>query len=299
MFLEIRHLRSLLAIQNAGNLARAAERLHLTQSALSHQIKAVENYFDTPLFLRNHKPLRMTDAGQRLVTLAEQLVPAIENMEQDLKRMAKGEAGRLHITIECHACFEWLLPVLDQFRVSWPEVEIDIRLGMSFDPIPALQRGEVDLVVSSDPNDEANVTFEPLFDYQALLAVAKSDPLASKAYIEPDDLADQSLITYPVERSRLDVFTRFLEPAGVEPANVRQTELTAIILQLVASHRGVAVLPDWVLSESRVNSDIAARPLGKEGMHGSMYAAIRDNDVDTAFMQDFISLARESINNVR
>ncbi len=292
MFLEIRHLRSLMAIEEEGNLAQAADRLHLTASALSHQIKALENYFETPLFLRNSRPLRLTPAGRKLVDLARRILPAVAATESELRLIAGGKGGRLHIAIECHACFEWLLPVIDAFREKWPEVEVDIRLGVSFDPIPAVQKGEVDLVISSDPVDEPDLVFEPLFDYEALLVAHQSHPLAGKACIEPADLAAHTLITYPVNRQRLDVFTRFLQPAGVEPMAVRQAELTAVILLLVASLRGVAVLPDWVLRNTGENPSLVTRSLGDHGMHGTLYGAVRSTDRDTAYMRDFIALAR-------
>src|SRR3569832_814672 len=142
MFLEIRHLRSLLAIDEEANLARAAERVHLTQSALSHQIKAMEQYYGVPLFLRTTKPLSLTAAGRTLLELAERELPEIAQAERELLRVANGESGRLHIAIECLACFEWLMPVLEAFRASWPQIKNNNHNGVSFDPIPALQKGE-------------------------------------------------------------------------------------------------------------------------------------------------------------
>jgi len=292
MFLEIRHLRSLLAIDEEANLARAAERVHLTQSALSHQIKAMEQYYGVPLFLRNTKPLRLTAAGRTLLELAARVLPEIAQAERELLRVANGESGRLHIAIECHACFEWLMPVLEAFRAAWPQVEVDIRVGVSFDPIPALQKGEIDLVISSDPLALKDVAFEPLFGYEARLVTAHNHPLAAKPYIEPADLTGETLITYPVQRQRLDVYTRFLQPAGVEPAAVRQAELTAVILLLVASRRGVAVLPDWVVDEAVQKSSLATRPLTRVGMHGTLYAAVRAAERDCAHLRDFVALAR-------
>lgn len=293
MILDIRHLRCISAIHETGNLARAADRLHVTQSALSHQIKGLEQALDLPLFLRNSKPLRLTPAGQKLLSFAQRVLPQFADLEGDLKRMAGGETGRLFIAIECHACFEWLLPVLEKFRIKWPEVDVDIRLGASFAALPALQRGEVDLVVSSDPAELAEVAFEPLFDYEALLIAAPSHPLAEKAFITPRDLAAETLITYPVDRGRLDVFTLFLRPAGVEPAAVRQIELTAVILLLVASHRGIAVLPDWVINEAARQSNLAIRPLTETGLRRTLFAAMRQGEKTAPFMADFITIARQ------
>ena len=295
MLLELRHLRSLQAIDQAGSLARAAEQLHLTQSALSHQIKSLENYYQTPLYLRSTKPLTLTAVGLKLLALAQQVLPEVDATDRQLRSYAQGQSGRLYIAIECHACFEWLIPVLDQYRQDWPEVEIDIRLGLNFEPIAALQKGEVDLVISSDPQAHKDLSFEPLFEYEGLLALGHDHPLNAKEYIVPTDLADQTLVTYPVERKRLDVFTHFLQPAGVEPANVRQGELTAIILLLVTTLKGVAVLPDWVLRESMSHNRLTTRPLGKNGMHGTLHAAVRRNECDAAFIQGFIALGKRAM----
>src|SRR3569833_1996468 len=198
MFLEIRHLRSLLAIDEAANLARAAERVHLTQSALSHQIKAMEQYYGVPLFLRNTKPLRLTAAGRPLLALAARVLPELAQAERELLRVANGESGRLHIAIECHACVEWLMPVLEAFRAAWPQVEVDIRVCVSFDPIPALQKGEIDLVISSDPLALKDVAFKPQFGYEARLVTAHNHPLAAKPKNEPTDHTNETQNTYPV-----------------------------------------------------------------------------------------------------
>ncbi len=291
MFIEIRYLRSLQAISNSRSLADAAQQLHITQSALSHQIKAFENYFETPLFFRGRKPLKLTPAGERMVSLAENILPQIVQAEYELKRISGGELGRLHITIECHACFEWLMGTLGSYRKNWPDIEVDLRMGMSFDAISALAQGDIDLVISSDPITTDGICFEPLFPYEGRLVVDPEHNLAGKPFVQPSDLADQTLITYPVPRSKLDIFQYFLTPEGVEPKAVRHAELTAMILQLVASKRGVAVLPDWVLYESTISGQLCSLPLGEQGLHGMLYAAVRKSDTQLSFIQDFINLA--------
>jgi LysR family transcriptional regulator for metE and metH len=199
----------------------------------------------------------------------------------------------LHIAIECHACFEWLFPVLEQFRKAWPEVDVDIRPGLAFDALPALRKEEVDLVVSSDPEDLPETDFTPLFDYEPVFVAAASHPLAQKDVIEAEDFRGETLITYPVDRARLDIFSQLLTPAKVEPAAVRQVELTAVILLLVASNRGVAVLPDWVVQQVRFSSDYVTRPLTKTGITRRLYAATRAEDTSLPFMAHLIRLARQ------
>lgn len=292
MHLELRHLRTIRAIHDHGGLARAAEVLNITQSALSHQVRAMEDQAGTALFLRQTKPMRLSPAGMRLLALARQVLPLVEAAESEMRGVSQGRVGRMHIAMECHACFNWLLPALDQFRHLWPQVDIDVRAGLAFTALPALTRGDADLVISSDPEELPGVSFEPLFDYHPLLAVPATHPLAGRDSVEPADLATETLIAYPMDRARLDAFSHFLDPAGVRPAAVREIELTDVILLLVASGRGVAVLPDWVLAREAQNPDIRTLRLGRNGVTRRLYAAIRDEDRNQPFMQDMLRLAR-------
>ncbi len=291
--IDRKHLRNLLAMADAGSLARASERLHLTPSALSHQIKLLEDYYGVALFHRHTKPMRLTAAGNRVLALAQETLPRFEQAERELARIAAGDAGRLHLAIECHACFEWLLPVLEQFKFRWPAVDVDIRLGLAFDSLPALRQGDIDLVITSDPLDTPDLTFLPLFTYEGRLVVAIDHPLAHHEHAEPNDLSDQTLITYPVERTRMDIFRYFLQPAGVEPAAVRQAELTAVILLLVASGQGVAALPDWVMRHTPHPGSLQTLALGPSGLHRSLFAAVRSRDGTLDYVRGFIELASD------
>ncbi|MBY8975098.1 LysR family transcriptional regulator [Rhodobacteraceae bacterium NNCM2] len=292
MYLETRHLRGIRAIHEAGGLAKAAEQLNLTQSALSHQMKTLEELVGLSLFVRRSKPLKLSPAGHKLLTLAGQILPAIEALEGEFKGHVDGRTGRLFIAIECHACFEWLIPVLETFRTRWPDVDVDIRPGLSFDALPALGREEVDLVISSDPEDIPGVKFKPLFAYQPVFVAAGDHPYAAKPFIDAADLADQTLITYPVDRSKLDVFSQLLDPAGVDPREQRQIELTAVILLLVASGKGVAVLPDWVVSDEGQRHRFTVRHLtSTDGIFRTLYAAGREAELSQPYLVDFINIA--------
>ncbi|MTJ05518.1 MAG: LysR family transcriptional regulator [Sediminimonas qiaohouensis] len=291
MHIEFRHLRSIKAIHEAGGLARAAEQLNITQSALSHQIKGLEDQAGVELFVRRSRPLKLSAAGLRLLRAAERILPEVAALEAEFTGLRAGKSGRLHIAIECHACFEWLFPVLENFRKTWPDVDVDIRPGLAFDALPALQKEEVDLVVSSDPETLPGVEFTPLFDYAPVFVASSQHPLAQKAWIDAEDFRGETLITYPVERARLDLFSQLLTPAKVEPAAVRQVELTAVILLLVASNRGITVLPDWVVREVKYSSDYVTRPLTKDGLTRRLYAATRTEDLEKPYMSDLIRLA--------
>ena len=295
MYLELRHLRSLQAIDETDSLSEAAERVHLTQSALSHQIKAVENHFDLKLYKRKHKPLRLTSAGKRLLDLARRILPEVEFAEYEMKNLSGAGTGRLHITIECHSCFEWLVPTLDHYRKRWPEVEVDIRLGDSFEPIKALSNEDIDLVITTDKAELDDISFQALFDYEALCIMENDHVFSNKSFIQASDFVEQTLITYPVDKKRLDIFNHFLIPQKCSVKEIRQSELTVMILQLVAAGRGIAVLPDWVVDEYISRNYVSAKRIGEKGMHGTLFAAIRRREEQQEYLKDFIELAREGI----
>jgi LysR family transcriptional regulator for metE and metH len=292
--IELRHLKTLVALRDTGSLVEAADRLFLTQSALSHQLKDLEYRLDCTLFVRKTKPPRFTSAGRRLLNLADEVMPMFKLAERDIARLAGGEAGRLHICIECHSCFQWLVPCMDKYRGNWPEVELDITGGFNFAPLPALVRGDLDLVITSDPVDLPGIAYVPLFRYEAMLAVGPQHKLSQRSFIEPADLRDEVLIMYPVERDRLDIFTRFLDPSDVEPQEIRTAELTAMVVQLVASGRGVASLPNWSLAEYEPLRTVVAKSLGEHGLWATLYAAIREDQMDAPFMEDFLRTSSDT-----
>jgi LysR family transcriptional regulator for metE and metH len=292
MYIELRHLRTIRAIQQAGGLARAAEMLNMTQSALSHQVKGLEDQAGMELFVRRSKPMRLSAAGHRMLRAAERILPEIDAMEEEFRALRAGRIGRLHIAIECHACFDWLFPVLELFRHAWPEIDVDIKAGLAFEALPALNREDVDLVISSDREPPPGIVFNPLFDYHPTFVASSQNPLAMKDFITAEDFRDQVLITYPVSRDKLDIFSEILTPAKVEPRAQRTAELTAVILMLVGSNRGVAVLPDWVMREVKTNADYVTRPLGPDVVTKRMYAATRDEDVAKPYIAHFLRLAR-------
>lgn len=291
--LEIRHLETLAAIRDGGSLLEAADRLHVTQSALSHQLRELETRLNTPLLNRRTRPARLTTAGLRVLALADDVLPRMKTCERELQRLAVGRAGRLHMAIDCHSCFQWLMPALDVFRGHWPEVALDLSAAFSFAPLPALIRGDLDLVITSDPQPLEAVQYMPLFRYELVLAVAQSNPLSAHKFVLAPQLADQTLITYPVDRQRLDIFTAFLDMEDVEPSAIRRAELTPMIVQLVASNRGVAGLPNWALTEYMDQGWLRLLHLGPQGVWKTLYAAVRSEDADASYIQDFMSVARE------
>lgn len=290
--LELRHLRTLKTIAQTGNLSDAANVLHLTQSALSHQIKALENFYQLKLIDRKQQPLKLTTAGSILLDLANAVLPNIEEAERRLARLQQGEAGQLRIAVECHTCFDWLMPAMDDFRAHWPEVELDIVSGFHSDPVSLLLEYRADLAIVSEQEPQPDIAHMPLFRHEIIGLIASDHELNARDFLTPEDFADQTLISYPVPDQMLDVVQKFLLPANINPKR-RTSELTIALLQLVASRRGIAALPFWAVTSYLQRGYIQSKKLGQSGIYGELYAAIRREDQDLAFMEDFLHTIRE------
>ncbi|MDI4632236.1 LysR family transcriptional regulator [Pelomonas sp. V22] len=292
--LELRHLKTLQALRQAGNLSRAAQLLNLTQSALSHQLKALEEHYGAPLFERKSSPVSFGPVGQRLLRLADLVLPQLDEAERDVRRLVEGSAGQLRIAVECHTCFDWLMPAMDAFRARWPEVELDIVSGFHADPVGLLHQDRAELaIVSEVDEDETGVAVHPLFSFEIVALLQKGHALLAKPWLEAADFADHTLITYPVPDEMLDLVRRVLQPAGITPPR-RTSELTVAMLQLVASGRGLAALPLWAVEGYLARGYVARQRIGEAGLTGRLYAVSSSEGAGKPFMADFVRIMRET-----
>ncbi|MDO4433822.1 MAG: LysR family transcriptional regulator [Alysiella sp.] len=290
--IELRHLRTLLALEETGSVSLAAQRVFLTQSALSHQIRVLENYFDTPLFERKSSPLRFTPAGERLLKLGRELLPKVAVAERDLMQIIHGEAGELRIAVECHTCFDWLMPAMGIFRPQWPQVELDIVSGFQADPVALLLSHRADLAIVSEATPQAGIVYRPLFAYEMVGICAPDHPLSQKPIWQAEDFIDETLITYPVPDDMLDLLRKILLPRGIHPQR-RNSELTIAIVQLVASKRGIAALPYWAVMPYVEKNYVVERKITDTPLSSELYAALREEDANCAFLNDFCHIVRE------
>ena len=292
--IETRHLRSLIAIASAGKLAPAADRLHLTPSALSHQIRALEAHYGVPLFERTARAgLRFTAAGERLLQLAHEVMAQVGAAERDLLRLKGDTRGELRIALECHTCFDWLMPVMDEFRRRWSEVEVDLVAGFHPDPLGLLADGKADLVIGSAPARRRGLHVAPLFRFEILAVLPNEHRLARRRRVMPEDLRGETLITYPVPEQRIDLIRQVLAPAGIRLQR-RTAELTIAILQLVASRRGVAALPNWGVKSYVDHDYVVARRIGVQGLWSELHASAPKALGAKPYLVDFVAIVRQT-----
>jgi LysR family transcriptional regulator for metE and metH len=291
------HLRILLEIERQGSLTAAAHALNLTQSALSHTMKKLVLHKGVPLWTKEGRALRLTQAGKYLLKEAKRLIPQLDRIDEILRRYAEGDQGSLNIGMECHPCYHWLLNVVKPFLIRWPGVDVDVKQQFQFGGIAALINHDIDVLVTPDPIINKGICFDAVFPYEQVLIVSQQNPLKHFDYIEPYQLSDQTLYTYPVEKERLDIFQQFLLPAKYSPKKHKVLEATEIILQMVVTNRGVATLPQWLADEYTGSLPICSLRLGKQGIHKQIAIGTRDQDTEILPIKAFIDLAKDVTKN--
>lgn len=285
--IERRHLKTLLALSETGSLSHAAKRVHLSQPAASHQIKILEEHLGTKLFDRKTQPLRLTAAGILLVRLAQEIESKIGQSEKEILKIATGNLGQLRVAVECHSCFDWLMPSMDKFREKYPDVDLDLVSGFQPDPVGLLTGNQADFVIVSSDKKRPKIDYHFLFEYEAIALVSNQHPFSKKKFLLPSDFEHETLITYPIPDDRLDIMREVLSPAQINPYR-RTAMLTVAILQLVASGRGIAVLPDWAVQPYLEKGYVVGKPVGKKGLQASLYAATLKDWSQLAYIQAFI-----------
>jgi len=292
--LERAHLSLLREVERRGSLTAAAKSLGLTQSALSHTVKRLEQQLGTAIWQKEGRGLRLTPTGSYLLSLAQRLLPQLDHAEHVVDQFARGERGTLRIGMECHPCYRWLLQIVAPYLRAYPDVDLDVRQKFQFGGIGALFGHEIDMLVTPDPLPRKGLRFVPVFDYEQVLVVSAQHPFAQREYVVPSELEGETLITYPVELERLDVYSQFLLPAGSVPKRHKVIETTDIMLQMVACERGVAALPAWLVAEYQESMGIVPVRLGKRGIAKQIFLGVRNAEQKVDFIANFIALAKRS-----
>ncbi len=289
--LERIHLAIIREVERQGSLTAAAAQLNLTQSALSHAIAKLEDQIGVKIWRREGRSLQPTQPGEFLLAAANRLLPQFVHAEERLRQFAKGERGTLRIGMECHPCYQWLLKIVAPYLDNWPKVEVDVRQKFQFGGIGALFGYEIDMLVTPDPLHKPGLCFTPVFDYEQVLVVGPEHPLRGADFVLPHQLAEETLITYPVPADRLDIYTQFLTPAGISPRQHKPIETTDIMLLIVAHGRGVAALPRWLVEENAAKFAVSPVRLGREGVAKQIFLGMREADADIDYIRAFIELA--------
>ena len=293
MDLEVRHLQLVSAVADVGSLTRAGDRLHLTQSALSHQLRDIEARLGAALFLRVGKRLVLTPAGERLLESAKDVLERLEQTERDIRQMGKERAGVLRLTTECYTCYHWLPPLLIRYRKKFPRVEVRIDVAATGRPIENLLAGKLDLAITSHETTDRRLVSRRVFDDELMVMASRHHRFAQQAHVRLSEMRDETLFVYP-PREESRVLQEVLLPAGAVPARIEEVQLTEAITELVKAGLGVAVLAPWSVRPLLDAGAIVARPLTARGLHRQWRATMLKDLARVDYVREFIDLLEKN-----
>lgn len=284
--LERSHLEIIEALQRRGSLTKAAEELHVTQSALTHSIRKLEEMTGSTIWKKEGRALRLTESGLLLLQTARRLLPQFRNVDDQLVEYGSGKKGKLVIGVECHPCFEWLVHIIKKYLETWPDIDLDVTRDFQFDALEALVNHKVNMIVTPDYLPGDSIIHIDILDFELQLMTGADHALAGRDFIIPEDLNEEVLYSYPIAKSRLDIFKLNINPVKHIPV-----EATEIMVQLVAAGRGVSTFPDWLIKKYSREFNVRGVAITKEGIRKKLYLVIRDEDRDIPFIKSFIDLS--------
>lgn len=288
MDLEIRHLKLLLAVSEEGSLTGAARRLHLTQSALSHQLRDAERGLGRPLFLRGSRRMVLTSAGDRMLRSARLVLDELAAAKEEIAETPHAAEGTLRLATACYTCYHWLPPALAEFQKSYPLVDVQVVAEATRDPIPPLLDGRIDLAITSDPIRSSRITAQSLFGDELLVVLPPGHRLAKAPFVGAEDIAQETLITYSAAKEDLTVFRDVLVPAGLKPRRWIPMELTEAIVELVRAGQGISVMASWAAEPYAKGGRLVLKKLTRDGISREWVAATRARKSPPPYLESFI-----------
>jgi LysR family transcriptional regulator, regulator for metE and metH len=293
MELEIRHLKLVEAIAVEGGVTRAAARLFITQSALSHQLAALEEALGVSLFRRVPRGMMLTRSGEQLLECARTVLPMLREACELVSTSESEAQGKLRISTECYTCYHWLPSRLKAFHANYPRVDVEIVVEATRRPTEALLAGELDLAIVSDPEPQAAIASRLLFEDELVAILSTEHRLAGRRSLSPRDFADERLITYSVPIQQFGFYQQFLRPAGVTPARISRVDLTEAIVEMVKANLGIAVLARWAIARHLNAATLKALPLGRRGFRRRWHALTIKSRRQPRHVEAFVDLLAE------
>jgi LysR family transcriptional regulator for metE and metH len=295
MNLEIRHLRLIRTISEEGNLTKAGERLHLTQSALSHQLRFIEESTGVKIFHRMKKVMVLTPAGERLLRSAELVLNEMARADEEFKLLREGESGTIRISTECFTCYYWLPMAIQRFSAKFPKVEVRIVTDFTRYPIKGILAGQLDLGVVCNVVDEPALRYEPIFRDELVVVTAPEHHLARQRFLQPQDFAQEKLILYSHQKEDTERFEAKLAAQGIFPKELMGMPLTDAIVEMVKANFGISLLAKWAVKSHLNNKTLRAVRLTEKGVFRQWQAVTLNHERTPSYVNEFIKLLSESL----
>ena len=296
--MEIRHLKLVKAIVEEGSITKAIDKLYLTQSALSHQLKEAEYQLGTKIFLRVNKKMVLTQAGEKLYATANEVLEKLKDTEQQIKKLVFGESGEIRLSTECYSSYHWLPSVMKQFQLLYPNIELKIIMEATHYPLQKLLAGQLDIAITSDPLKDDNIQYIELFQDEMVAVVSDTHPWVKKKFVVAEDFTTEHLLVHSLPLQTVTVHHYLLAPAGVSPKKITPLPLTEASIEMVKADMGIMVMANWALQPYlKYNATLKAIKITRNGLKRKHFVATLTNKNHPPYFSRFIDFLQNEINH--
>jgi LysR family transcriptional regulator for metE and metH len=275
MNISLQHFRLIETISKEGTLTKSALTLHLTQSALSHQLKELERILGTEIFSRQGKMMHLTENGTRFLQSAEKILAEIKSLQEDLSNFKSGKTGKINISTQSYTAYHWLPEIIKNYQRESPDTNIHILSEASKRPLEFLLHGELDVAIVRSQMTNTKITYVPVYLDQLMVVMSKSNPLARKQVFEIADFEDTELIMPVYDASYQDtpLIEHMIQVEHIKLKNLHRIHYTDVTVDMAEANLGIGIMPDWIVKPYLKNRDIVAIPVSTTIAKRPWYAA--------------------------
>jgi DNA-binding transcriptional LysR family regulator len=289
--MEIRQLESFLAIADTGSFTAAGERVNLTQSTISQQIKGLEEELGEALFVRGGRGVRLTAAGEQLLPHARLVIDALDEISSLFSGPGRESRGRLRVGAASMATAYLFAPLYERFIATHPRVQLLARATTTTDEtIRQVLSGEIDVGFVAVPVSAPALEVEHVAADEIVLVVGRNHPWASRTSVAPTELENASMIAFERGMSHRRTMDELFVDVGISPQIVSETNDPQMVKSLVEIGLGIALIPRWAVA-----ADVAAGRLAEIALEG--YSLVRN--VDMIYLKKHTSAVRAFVQFIR
>lgn len=286
------------AVSEEGTITDAARKLNLSQSALSHQLRNLEEELKISVFNRINKKLVLTDAGRIILKSSTAILNEINCTKRKIDKLVDGQTGTIRLSTECYTSYQWFPPIIKAFKKQYPDVEVEIEAIGKDAVVSTLLNGELDVALVYHNHKDPNINYVNLFDDELVVVLNADNPLSKKEVIMPSDFKERTLVTTAKDFEASATYQMVFKRYGISPANLIYVQLTGAAMEMVRADLGITVMPRWIVNNYLENGELKQRPLTRNRLVRKWRVASLKDPLAPSYIEHFIELLKSNEQNI-
>jgi len=291
--MELKYFRLIKTIAEEGSLANSSEQLFLTQSALSHQLRDLEERLGFKVFHRSRNKWVLTEEGIELYNLSKKLFSSIDESFNTIKHIKEGSKGSIKLSAECQSFFHTIPSFIQKMGILYPEIVIDLMLGSSHQTISQVLSNEIDIAIVTAKPTSDELTSIKVFEDEIFAIMHKEHSLNNNQYLDASHFSEITLLINSFPLEGVSVYEHFLKPNKIHPKKITAIPFTEITLSMIEANMGIMCAPKWQLKSFKLSENIVFKRISKNGLKRDHYLVVKTVRRNKKYIHDFMSSFKE------